>query len=67
MIACDDHISEKVSWTYLERAAGDRSHHFMPSNPEIYAWATSEADSRMGDEIRARWVVPQNFTCPGGR
>jgi len=67
MIACDDHIGEDVNWTYLERAMGDRDHHFMPSNPGIYAWATSEADSRMGDEIRARWVVPQNFTCPGGR
>lgn len=67
MIACDDHIGEDVQWTYLERAEGDRDHHFMPSNPGIYAWATSEAASKTADQIRARWIVPKNFTCASGK
>jgi len=67
MIACDDHIGEDVNWTYLERAASDRGHHYMPSNPGIYAWATSEAASRTNSKISATWEVPQNFSCPGGR
>jgi len=56
-----------VNWTYLERAQGDRDHHFMPSNPGIYAWATSEADSKMHDQISAQWSVPKNFTCATGK
>lgn len=67
MIACSDHIGEDVNWTYLERAKGDREHHFMPSNPGIYAWATSEAASSMNSEISATWVVPEDFTCPSGK
>jgi len=67
MVACDDHIGEDVNWTYLERAQGDRDHHFMPSNPGIYAWATSEADSKMHDQISAQWSVPKNFTCATGK
>jgi len=67
MVACDDHIGEDVNWTYLERAQGDRDHHFMPSNPGIYAWATEEADSKMHDQISAQWSVPKNFTCASGK
>ena len=39
----------------------------MPSNPGIYAWATSEAASRTGNQIRATWFVPPTFACPGGK
>jgi len=67
MIACDDHIGEDSEWTYLERADGDRDHHFMPGNPTIYAWATTEAASRTSDRLSARWMVPHNFSCTGGR
>jgi len=66
-IACADHIGEDVAWTYLERSASDRDHHFMPSNPGIYAWATSEAASTMGNEIKASWTLPEDFTCPSGK
>lgn len=67
MISCADEITESGPWTYLERAEGDRGHHFMPSNPGIYAWGTDEAKKTMGDVLVATWTVPQEFSCPGGR
>lgn len=67
MISCDDTVTEKGNWTYMERAPGDRDHHFMPSNPTIYAWAKEEAKETMGDVIRASWIVPKHFECPSGR
>ena len=41
----------------------DRDHHFMPSNPEIYAWDTDEAQMNMNDHIVATWDVPADFNC----
>lgn len=67
MLSCADHIAEGLSWTILERAVSDRTHHFMPSNPGIYAWAKDEAAQTMGDVITATWVVPEHFSCPSGR
>lgn len=67
MVSCADHIGEDIEWVILERAQNDRSHHFMPSNPGIYAWAKDEAAQTMGDVITARWEVPQSFSCPSGR
>merc|ERR1712039_560537 len=68
MLSCagGDAIAEDLPWTLLERAQGDRDHHFMPSNPGIYAWALDEALDTSGDVITARWTIPQNFTCPSG-
>lgn len=67
MISCDGSPTENGNWTYMERAPGDRQHHFMPSNPTIYAWAKDEAKETMGDVIKASWVVPETFDCPRGR
>merc|ERR1712032_1479894 len=38
MISCADTITEAGPWTYMERAVDDRNHHYLPSNPTIYAW-----------------------------
>jgi len=67
MVSCADRISEDGPWTILERAEDDRAHHFMPSNPGIYAWAKDEAAETMGDVIQVRWTVPQDFSCPTRR
>ena len=45
----------------------DRDHHFMPSNPEIYAWETEEAHIKMNDKIDATWDVPKDLNCTDGR
>jgi hypothetical protein len=62
MIACAELIDESVAWTFLERALGDRNHHFMPSNPTIYAWEQQTS----GGITRARYMVPASFSCPSG-
>lgn len=62
-VACADHIDEDVKWTLLERAQGDRDHHFMPSSPAIFAWATLE----MGKKLSATHTLPKDFSCPNGR
>jgi len=67
MVSCADHISEDGPWRILERAHSDRARHFMPSNPGIYAWAKDEAKNTMGDVISAKWLVPEDFSCPSGR
>jgi hypothetical protein len=38
MLSCADNVTEAGPWTYLERAASDRGHHYLPSSPHIYAW-----------------------------
>lgn len=45
----------------------DRSHHFLPSNPEIYAWDTTEANMKMNNKVIATWDVPKDFNCSDGR
>merc|ERR1712226_95575 len=62
MIACAELIDESVAWTFLERALGDRNHHFMPSNPTIYAWEQQKS----GGITKARYMVPASFSCPAG-
>jgi len=44
----------------------DRSRHFMPSNPGIYAWATSESAMTMNKHVTATYDVPKNFNCTNG-
>jgi len=67
MLSCADTITEDGPWTYLERAADDRDHHYMPSSPHIYAWPESEIQARHNSILKAKWSVPSNFSCPGGR
>jgi len=62
MIACGTEISEEVNWTLLERSMNDRHHHFMPSNPTIFAWETGEFNGIAA----ASWHVPASFSCPAG-
>lgn len=62
-VACGDHIGEDVSWTLLERAVGDRGHHFMPGNPGVFAWEKQEYGYA---KFRASYTVPSTFSCPGG-
>jgi len=62
MIACGAVVSETLNWTFLERSASDRGHHFLPSNPGIYAWQTASA----GLYTNAYYHVPASFSCPGG-
>jgi len=68
-IACSDRIAEDISWILLERAPSDRGHHYMPSNPKIYAWAFGDisTDGERSAVITSRWLVPANFSCPTGR
>jgi len=63
MVACGDHIGEDVEWTYLERSSRDRGHHFMPSNPGVYAWKTREHGYA---KFTAQYKVPGDLSCPGG-
>lgn len=65
-IACSDRIGEDINWLLLERAASDREHHYMPSNPKIYAWAFGDVntDGERSAVIIARWLVPESFSCP---
>jgi hypothetical protein len=65
-VSCDDTINEHTNWTYLNRSMNDQEHHFMPSNPEIYAWDTDEA-AKNNDRITASWDVPKDFNCTSGR
>jgi hypothetical protein len=37
----------------------------MPSNPEIYAWATSEARTTLS-RVKSTWDVPKDFNCTNG-
>lgn len=68
MIACgQDAITDQLNWTFLERSSTDRSHHFLPSNPGIYAWGTNEAATSMSGITTASYAVPASFSCPGGR
>jgi len=61
MVACGVEISESVNWTLLERSASDRSSHFLPSNPAIYAWQMS---TTVGGYLEASFHVPASFSCP---
>jgi len=64
MIACGTEISEEVDWTILERSMDDRTHHFMPSSPSIYAWRQGE----FGEPGSvAKYHVPSSFSCPDDR
>jgi len=63
MISCADKIRDQNNWVYLERAASDRDHHFMPSNPTIYAWAPNEIKLDHGKTLISKWTVPADFTC----
>eukprot|EP00927_Polykrikos_kofoidii_P021511 TRINITY_DN20323_c0_g2_i1.p1 TRINITY_DN20323_c0_g2~~TRINITY_DN20323_c0_g2_i1.p1 ORF type:complete len:1236 (+),score=163.37 TRINITY_DN20323_c0_g2_i1:57-3764(+) len=63
MVACGNKISEDVEWTFLDRASDDRDHHFLPSNPAIYAWAVGEAMETMSKITTSRWQVPSSFKC----
>merc|ERR1712232_626123 len=65
MISCGDRIEDSLPWTVLNRADSDRTHHFMPSNPTVFAWETGEAKETMGVVTTARWAVPNTFSCPG--
>lgn len=38
----------------------------MPSNPEIYAWATSEAATQTHGVVTGTWDVPKGFNCTDG-
>lgn len=67
MISCADNITEEGPWTYLERATGDRDHHYLPSSPHIYAWPKDEITQQFGGVLKAKWAVPSDFSCPGGR
>lgn len=67
MLSCDGDITEAAQWTFLERAAGDRRAHFLPSNPAMYAWAPLEAQSLTDNVITTTWAVPQGFACPSGK
>merc|ERR1719199_245713 len=60
MLSCADTPSETDHWTYLARAADDRDHHYMPSNPHIYAWPKSEIVQKYNSIIKAKWTVPAN-------
>merc|ERR1719166_833739 len=61
MIACGNEISEEVSWTILNRSMDDRTHHFMPSSPSIFAWSQGEYGSTGSV---AEYHVPSSFSCP---
>jgi len=67
-IACSDSISEDIDWILLERAPSDRGHHFMPSNPSIFAWAFGDVQAMDGKKAvtTSRWLVPATFSCPAG-
>jgi len=65
MIACGTEISEGVNWTILERSMDDRTHHFMPSSPSIYAWTKQEFTEAAGSV--AKYHVPSSFSCPDDR
>jgi len=65
MIACGTGISEGVNWTILERSMDDRTHHFMPSSPSIYAWTKQEFTEAAGSV--AKYHVPSSFSCPDDR
>jgi len=67
MLSCDSGITETSQWTFLERAVSDRSHHFLPSNPAMYAWAPLEAQSLTNNGITTTWTVPSGFSCPSGK
>lgn len=67
MISCADSITEEGPWTFMQRAADDRDHHFMPSNPAIYAWPKNELITKYGATLRAKWTMPSDFSCPSGR
>lgn len=67
MISCADTISESGPWTYLERAQDDRDHHYMSSNPTIFAWAKDEMTENYNSVINAKWAMPSNFSCSSGR
>lgn len=67
MISCADTITESGPWTYLERSLDDRDHHYLPSNPAIYAWPKDEIVQTANSVIKAKWAMPANFTCPSGR
>jgi len=63
MVACGTEINEQVPWTFLERAASDRDHHFMPSNPGVYAWKRGDNPGK----ITAQYTVPADLSCADGR
>lgn len=67
MVSCADNITEDGPWTYLERAAGDRSHHFLPSSPHVFAWPQGELVEEHNSVGVSRWKMPADMLCPGGR
>merc|ERR1719443_2873219 len=40
----------------------DRTMHFLPSNPNIFAWAVGSLRQAV-----TRWQVPADLSCPNGR
>jgi len=66
MVSCADNITEDGPWTFLERTAGDRYHHFLPSNPHVFAWPQGELVKEHGSLGTSRWVMPLDMSCPGG-
>lgn len=67
MVSCADNITEDGPWRYLERAAGDRDHHFLPSSPHVFAWPQGELVEKHGSLGISKWVMPAGMVCPGGR
>lgn len=67
MVSCAENITEDGPWTYLERAAGDRNHHFLPSSPNIFAWPKGEIVEKHNSVMTSKWKMPADMLCPGGR
>lgn len=67
MVSCAENITEDGPWTYLERAAGDQNHHFLPSSPHIFAWPQGELVEEYNSVGTSMWKMPADMLCPGGR
>mmetsp|Transcript_3195 Transcript_3195/g.9045 ORF Transcript_3195/g.9045 Transcript_3195/m.9045 type:complete len:264 (+) Transcript_3195:75-866(+) len=67
MVSCAENITEDGPWTFLERALGDRGHHFLPSSPNIFAWPKGEIVEEHSSVMTSKWKVPADLRCPGGR
>merc|ERR1719461_2519996 len=51
----EGHFPKADGWLNLERSQSDRTHGYLPSNPEIYAWRGGTRD--------VWYHVPSNFSC----
>lgn len=60
MLSCNDTISEDNIWYIMNRAPSDTRGR-LPSNPAILGWPMATNPGR------AKWVVPDGFSCPKGR